>query len=84
MIAYLKRLLDTTDQGVDLLNFAVLAGLMQFVVALGVFLVIFMAHAFFPARVAVDLGGFVGAVGTLGTVYVGVLSASSAAMRWRK
>lgn len=83
MIAYLKRLLDATDQGADLLNAVILAGLMQFVLALGAFLVVFVAHAFWPA-VVVDLGGFVGAIGTLAASYVGVLTASSAAMRWRK
>ncbi len=84
MAAYLKRLLDSTDESADLMMLGIFCGFMGFVAAIFLFLALYGIHAFWPARVSLDASGFAGSMAGLGGMYASVLGATTAAYHWRK
>jgi hypothetical protein len=82
MTAYLKRLLDATDHGADLMCLGIFCGFMVFVASIITFLALFAAHTFHPAW-AFDARGFGESMLGLGAMYASVLAATTAAYRIR-
>lgn len=81
-IDYIRRVIDVTDHGADCLSFGAILGFLSFVSLFGLFGLVFVAHAFFPARVQLDAGAFAGATVALGGAYATVLGATTAAFRF--
>jgi len=84
MLDYIKRLLDANDRSADLLMFGVFLGFISFVIAVQVYLVLFVTFSIWPKRVTLDSSAFVAAMVGLGGMYSAVLGATTAAYRWRK